>query len=126
MPIKEARTVALSAATSLLVSTLILVAGFDAMDRSRGREANQPLVNARADLTALEEEAAQEESPIINVVTQAEPAVVSVIISKDLPVLERYYEQVPLGDSPFNMRVPRIRQRGTELQQVGGGTAFFV
>lgn len=66
------------------------------------------------------------DSPIIDVVSTAEPAVVSVIISKDLPVIERYFEQIPFGNTPFNIQLPRQRQLGTERQEVGGGTAFFV
>jgi serine protease Do len=81
----------------------------------------------------------REESAIIEAVRRAEPAVVSVIITKDLPVLERIYEQevLPFDDffqeffgdpffSPFELQVPRYRQKGTEKREVGGGTAFFV
>ncbi len=75
-----------------------------------------------------------EESAVIDVVRQAEPAVVSVIVTKDLPILEQFFEEIPLGPqfffdpfmSPFDLRIPRIRQKGTERREVGGGTAFFV
>jgi S1-C subfamily serine protease len=68
-----------------------------------------------------------QEDQIVSVVTQAAPAVASVIISKDLPVLEQYYEQVPLdSNSNFQVRIPRTRQNGTENQVVGAGSAFFI
>jgi S1-C subfamily serine protease len=64
------------------------------------------------------------------IVAQAEPAVVSVIVTKDLPVYERTYDTSPFdGDpffSPFFRPVPQLRQNGTREREVGGGTAFFV
>ena len=66
-----------------------------------------------------------EEQRRIAVIKQADLAVVSVIISKNLPVLERYYENVELGNG-MTIRIPRTRQNGTSSQQVGAGTAFFV
>jgi len=63
---------------------------------------------------------------IPEVVREASPAVVSVIVSKYVPVLERYYYN-PLGEnSPFNIRIPGIREKGKELQEVGGGSGFIV
>ncbi len=56
---------------------------------------------------------------------QANAAVVSVIISKDLPVIERYYQTIDMGNG-IRVRVPRTRQQGSQEQVVGGGTAFFV
>lgn len=67
--------------------------------------------------------------PIVDVVAQASSAVVSVVITKDVPVLEQYYEYYdPFGGwGPFGgFEVPRVRQLGTEEQEVGGGTGFFV
>ncbi len=57
------------------------------------------------------------------------PSVVSIVVSKDVPKLEVVYEN-PFGDDPFfqnfGIQVPRIVQKGTEVQQVGAGTGFFV
>ncbi len=74
--------------------------------------------------------AASAEEAIIDAVATSDPAVVSVIITKDLPKIERVYEQVPMygnrfpGDSFFS--IPQFQQNGTEKREVGGGTAFFV
>ncbi len=65
-----------------------------------------------------------EENARIEVIRRAEPAVVSVIVSKDLPVLERSFDELPLGD--LRIRVPSVNQRGTEKKVVGGGSAFAV
>ncbi|MFA6038730.1 MAG: trypsin-like peptidase domain-containing protein [Candidatus Peribacteraceae bacterium] len=70
------------------------------------------------------------EEQTVSVVEKAEPAVVSVIITEELPVIEREMQTIP---SPFGdffggteLQVPRYVQRGTQKQEVGGGTAFFV
>ncbi len=72
------------------------------------------------------------EEAIINAVAKSDPAVVSVIITKDLPKIERVFDEIPMnrgfpGDfGDFFFRVPQLRQNGTEKREVGGGTAFFV
>lgn len=62
-------------------------------------------------------------------VAKAAPAVVSVVVAKDVPKLEVVYEN-PFGNDPFfkdfNIRIPVYRQKGVERQQVGAGTGFLV
>ncbi len=57
------------------------------------------------------------------------PAVVSIVISKDVPQLEVVYTN-PFGNDPFfkdvNVRVPSYRQKGVKRQKVGAGTGFIV
>lgn len=61
--------------------------------------------------------------PVVEVVEKVNPAVVSVIVTKDVPVYERYYE--PYG--PWGMfSIPRLRENGTEEQEIGGGSGFIV
>lgn len=67
-----------------------------------------------------------QENQIVSMVQRAAPAVASVVISKDLPVLEQYYDNVPLDTNGFSIRIPHTRQSGTESQVVGAGSAFFV
>jgi len=58
------------------------------------------------------------------------PAVVSVAISADVPIIERYYQEFsPFGGffgRDFGFSVPRERQIGTEEREIGGGSGFFV
>lgn len=58
------------------------------------------------------------------------PAVVSIIISKDVPVLEQYYENVQnpfFGGQGFNFQIPKYRDSGeTEEKEIGGGSGFIV
>lgn len=81
--------------------------------------------SARSVLSASTQQVSDDEQQRVNAVDQANPAVVSVIISKDLPNLEQYYQDVPFGNG-FNIRIPQVRQNGTSQQVVGGGSAFFV
>lgn len=104
------RAAALSAVVSVFVTIGVLSA-------FQPRRADTP---ASAQQTFVPGDAREE--AVIDAVRTAEPAVVSVIISKDLPVLERYYEE----GGPFGLQIPRVRQLGTEARDVGGGTAFFV
>lgn len=67
------------------------------------------------------------ESSIPDVVATAVPAVVSVVISADVPVIERYYDSFdPFGFFGQSFNIPRQRQVGTEKKEIGGGTGFFV
>jgi len=67
-----------------------------------------------------------QEEAIINAVKNFSPAVVSIIITKDVPIMEQYFYN-PFGDNgPFNIQVPGYRQNGTQKQTVGGGTGFLI
>jgi len=72
------------------------------------------------------------ESAITEVVEKASPAVVSIIVTKDLPKIEQFYIN-PFGDDPFfreffgdDFLIPQQRQEGFEKREVGGGTGFIV
>lgn len=62
-------------------------------------------------------------------VAKVSPAVVSIVISKDVPQMEVAYQN-PFGDDPFfkdfGIQVPVYRQKGTVRQKVGGGTGFLI
>jgi len=63
-----------------------------------------------------------QEEAIIQVVEDVSPSVVSIIITKELPVLEEYYIQ-PFEGFPFE--IPQYRQRFEE-REIGGGTGFLI
>src|SRR3989339_1484370 len=62
-----------------------------------------------------------EASDVVSVVEAANPAVVSIVISKDVPKMEQYN---PFG-SFFGMPMMQ-RQNGTEHIEIGGGSGFIV
>lgn len=62
-----------------------------------------------------------------NIVAAAIPAVVSVVITAEVPVIEQYFQEFsPFGLFGQGFQVPRQRQVGTKEQQVGAGSGFFV
>lgn len=79
-----------------------------------------------------------EESAVIEAVEKASPAVVSIIVTKDLPIIERYYSSPFGGDGFFEeffgggfgdffgFQQPQYRQKGTEEREIGGGSGFIV
>lgn len=78
-----------------------------------------------------EREIVSQEEAIIKVVKEVSPSVVSIIVSKDLPIFEEYYlepfkEFEEFFGEPFEFKVPQYRQKGTEKREIGGGTGFVV
>ncbi len=74
-----------------------------------------------------------QEETIIKVVKEASPAVVSIIISKDLPVLKEYQEY-PFkkfkdffgDDFFFEFKIPEYKEEGKQKREIGGGTGFII
>lgn len=76
------------------------------------------------------------EQAIIHAVQKASPAVVSIIVSKDVPIIERCpsnpFSNIPpgfedffgFGNEFFQFYEPC--QKGTEKREIGGGTGFIV
>ncbi len=88
-----------------------------------------PASGPRASVVPPRVAAAPSGDPVVDVVERASPAVVSVMVSKDLPKLEDIIVG-PFGDpfggpSPFGFRLRRPSGR-TERREVGGGTGFIV
>lgn len=81
-----------------------------------------------------EQKIASHDELIVKAVQDASPAVVSVIASKDVPVVERFYVdpfndpsfQQFFGDGGFGLRVPQYRQKGTEHREISSGSGFLV
>jgi serine protease Do len=74
-----------------------------------------------------------QESFVVDAVKKTNPAVVSIIISKNVPKYEVYtdpnqQQQNPFGNlfPGFLFNIPQYRQNGTEKKEIGGGSGFFV
>lgn len=67
-----------------------------------------------------------EQEQIISSIQRVNPAVVSVIVTKDVPVYERYYETFDPWGMFGGIAIPRVRENGTVEQEVGGGSGFIV
>lgn len=77
-----------------------------------------------------------QEDLIIKLAKDFENAVVSVVATKDLPVIEQFFVD-PFGDDELfrrlipqellpNFQMPQYRQKGTEERQISSGTGFFI
>lgn len=86
---------------------------------------------------AVENPFSNQEELIVRLVKNVTPAVVSVIATKDVPVVEQYFINPFEGDEFFqeflppgflfpDLLIPQFRQRGTERRQISAGTGFFV
>ncbi len=62
-------------------------------------------------------------SPIISVAKKVCPAVITIVVSKDLPKVEGYY-LFPYGEN--NSPLPKIKKGNKELTKIGGGSGFIV
>ncbi len=67
-------------------------------------------------------------SDVIDVVSAVDPAVVSIVITKDVPKMEEILNQDgqhnPFGI--FGWSTPQYQQNGTEEKEIGGGSGFIV
>jgi serine protease Do len=69
----------------------------------------------------------EEDSAVIDVVKSATPAVVSIVITKDVPKYKSFFDS-PFGNffDPFGSQNQNQNQNETEKQKVGSGSGFFV
>lgn len=136
--------IALLASGMLLALVLLAISGFVWSKRGEifGYFAKEYLEDTRRQ--AMNEEGSvterileketifSQERFVIDAVKKSNPAVVSIIITKEVPTYETYIDPNqpanPFGDlfPGFNFSVPQYRQKGTEKKEVGGGSGFFV
>lgn len=119
--------------SSILSAAIVLSAGWFWQDELLARLlASQPVSTSQATTTVSTSSPPQDSStpgePVADMVTAVNPAVVSVMATKDVPVYERVYEEYSPFGGMFGGRiaVPRLRESGTEEREVGGGSGFLV
>ena len=96
---------------------------------------NRPTEKTTITQKEISEQILRQDEQVVRVVEETSPAVVSVVASKDVPVVERYFVD-PFGGDPFfqqffgdngpGIQVPQYRQKGTQKQEVSAGTGFIV
>ena len=91
---------------------------------------NEP---AKQSKDIIKQKIVQEDSAVIDVVKKSSPAVVSIVISKDMPKFQQYNNFPDLFGLPFNFFGPgnggdSYGNKAPEMQKqtIGGGTGFFV
>lgn len=98
---------------------------------------NKPIEKILETITEREttERVLRQDELVVRVVEEASKAVVSIVASKDVPVLEKFFLD-PIADDPLfrqffgdqgsGFRIPQFKQKGTEKQEVSSGTGFLV
>ncbi len=109
------RITLISAGTSVVASVLVVFISLQAVLPQQGNGLTHTTGSASYVPTT------GQEASVIDVVSRTEPAVASVIIKKNIPVMERI-----TNGNRFDLFFPQYRQNGTKLQEIGGGTAFFI
>ena len=126
-----AAVIVVSAATSFL--TVLISFGF--LTGERPAEVVARIIEQAPGGSAIRqiaERAIDQDEPVVAVVKRASPSVVSIVATKDVPIVERYFINPFEGDPLFGQffgrefGVPQFRQRGTEERQVGAGSGFIV
>jgi len=89
---------------------------------------NRPKILERIMETQTSEAVVRQDELVVKVVESASPAVVSIIASKDVPVVERFFAEDPFLRDFFGegFLVPRERKLGTERKEVSAGSGFVV
>ena len=98
---------------SVVVSFLVGILASDVFYTQIGNTLAQLAVNSSQNYYSL---ALTQEELVVQIVEETSPAVVSIIITKDIPV----YVQDSWGF------FPSYHQEGTEEQEIGGGTGFII
>lgn len=73
-----------------------------------------------------EQKRSAETYQLSDMIETVDPAVVSVIATKEVPVYERYYERFGSEGIFGGFTIPRVRENGTQRQEVGSGSGFIV
>lgn len=117
-------------ATSALTAVLVMLVGLGVVSENREKIGTYLLAGANnsvSETNTIQTPASQ--SSVVKAVEKSNPAVVSIIVTKDVPIIERNYS------SPFDdlfeefFGVPQQQPRGgtgTQERQIGGGSGFFV
>jgi hypothetical protein len=87
----------------------------------------QEMISLGTILGKAESPVLNQEGMVVDVVKKTNPAVVSIVITKEVPKYETYVDpnqqNNPFGDffPGFNFSIPQYRQNGTEKKEIGGG-----
>lgn len=131
-------TVVLSFIVSVVGTVLtfsILGLGFTVGDMSGGTiHINRPGILEKIIQNDVSECVLRQDELVVKVVEAASPAVVSIVATKDVPVVEQYFVD-PFGSDPFfrqffggdeGLKIPQYREKGTRRQEVSSGTGFLI
>ena len=131
------KTILISSVVSFLVATGAFI-GLSNLDIEAGKFLPERVIVKEKEIVkepqVVEKYIPQttEEEMVVKIVKESQESVVSVIATKDLPVLETYYAD-PFREFGFpgdffggGLQIPQYRQKGTEKKEVSSGSGFIV
>jgi S1-C subfamily serine protease len=125
---------------AMVILTIFLSAAFGALFGFMASKSSQKilaglrggklsaLLNSNANESGVvKQKIVQEDSAVIDVVKEAAPAVVSIVISKDIPKIKNYGNLPDWFQFYFGQgNDTQDNGSGTEKKTIGGGTGFFI
>ena len=96
-------------------------------NQNTGKQDNNPITEKIVERQSV----FTQEKFVVEAVKKTNPAVISIIISKDVPKYETYVDpnqSNPFGNllPGFSFNIPQYRQNGTEKKEIGGGSGFLI
>jgi S1-C subfamily serine protease len=122
---RSGRTVLSAVVLSLVVNLGLLLGLGYYYGLIPGTEKTSSTRNAAKGKVASYQSPVSEEAAVVDAVKETSPAVVSIVVTKDLPKIEQYF---PYGNDPYFRQFfgPMYRQNGTERREIGGGSGFII
>ncbi|MBX4198385.1 trypsin-like peptidase domain-containing protein [Candidatus Parcubacteria bacterium] len=121
----DRNVIRLTVFVSVITAIVVMLLGVVVVRANRERIGSYLLQGAQNTAGTIQTPAS--DSAVVSAVKKTNPAVVSIVVTKDVPIIERYYNTpFDLFDNFFDIPTPQYRQRGTEEREVGGGSGFFV
>jgi serine protease Do len=120
-------TILVSVVSSIATFVVLIGLVFGLVFYQTGSLAFEKLINRTHVYETVVTDGATEQSLTIDAIEKSSPAVVSIIITKDVPIYDSYSRTFDPFGYLFgygNNTMPE--QRGTELQEIGGGSGFFI
>jgi S1-C subfamily serine protease len=119
---KNQTVIAASAISGAIAAVIIVVIAVAFLEWGGGRQFVSAIGGVPAVATSTPNASlAAGENAVVSTVAKANPSVVSIVISKDVPTVERRFERF----GPFSMSVPE-QNGGSQEEEVGGGSGFIV
>lgn len=123
--LKTGRIILLAVIISLIANVMVAVGFGYYYGLIPSSPISAPTETKETRKTASYKSAVSEEKAVVDVVKKVSPAVVSIVISKDLPLIHQFS---PFGNDPFFNQFfgQMYEQNGTQKQEIGGGSGFII
>lgn len=124
---KDNKTAIISSICTSVITTIVIFGSLTAILLSNSGSFNidlSKIISNKNSTKTVQVNSVSEQSDVIKAVSKANPAVVSIVITKDVPVVEQY-QQNPFYYLFGNQDSGQSSDE-TEEQEVGGGSGFIV